>query len=296
MEFDFTLRGHEALDPKDIEVPTRLRAIDQFWAEALAVAISESGQLQAIEVAVNPRKKGKPFILIAGAHRLEGCKKADVTVISKIVKFNGKVADFETACRLREVDENLIRHELTPLDRAVFLAERKRIYEEAFPQVKAGVAGAAARHGDGANEIFSFAEATAQRIGIGKRTIQRACKIAESISPELRTALSKTEIAHKEGELYNLAKQGPAIQKKIVEALSQEGSQAKSVMGALKLITGSKGKAEGETAADDADFKRLMSAYRQAPAAAQKRFLSALHEQGELDEFISCQPAVDEAA
>jgi len=50
----------------------------------------------------------------------------------------------DLTCRLWEVDENLCRAELTELERAEHLAQRKEIYEQLHPEARHHVSGAVA--------------------------------------------------------------------------------------------------------------------------------------------------------
>lgn len=113
--------------------------------------IAESIRLhgRVIEPITVHMKKGQ-YTLIAGAHRLEAAKLAGLTTIPATTNLISK-----TIVRLMEIDENLCRHELSALDRAVFLSERKKLYEEMYPL--AGVAGAVGKHNP-ANAMFAFAK------------------------------------------------------------------------------------------------------------------------------------------
>lgn len=288
MDFSFSEKTFETLKPSAIEMPSRLRVTDADYVEALKLSIEEKGQMQPIEVAKNPRRKGKKYVLVSGAHRLAACTALDMDVVCGIVSFKGKVSDFDTACRLREVDENLIRHDLNPLDRAVHLNTRKKIYEELNP--------ATAHGGDRKSADFSdknqndtvatrFSAETAEKLGLSERTIQRACEIAENIPAELQAKIAGTWLSQKQGELLKLSKQGPEAQEKIVDQLLHEEEPAKSVDAAMKILAGGKGKAEGSTQADDADYKRLKTVFNKSPATVKKRFLAYLKFSGELDDI-----------
>ena len=84
--------------------------------------ISTSGLLQPIVVT-------KDNFLIAGYHRLQAFKELGISKIPVMIKD----VDQMTA-ELMEIDENLIRHELTELEKSEQLQKRKEIYEILHPK------------------------------------------------------------------------------------------------------------------------------------------------------------------
>ena len=100
-----------------ILVEDRLRSVDAERAAQIALSFREAGQITPIEV--TPEGADGLHRLIAGAHRVEAARLAGMDVIQAVI-FEGS----DDAGRLREIDENLYRRELSDLDRAAFLAER----------------------------------------------------------------------------------------------------------------------------------------------------------------------------
>lgn len=199
---------------EDIDASDRLRPLNIDWVLALKESIEKTGLKEPIEVVATP-KGPKKFRLIAGGHRLEAHFQAKLDEIRAEIK-ETITGDFDNECRLHEIDENLIRNELNPLDRAVFLGKRQEIYEAMYPEAAAGKAGAAGKHNP-ANEIISFAENTAEAIGLGKRTIQRATAIFKALDPATRAKIQGTSLAYKEGELYKLSRYEPDKRAAIVD-------------------------------------------------------------------------------
>jgi len=118
--------------------------------------------------------------------------------------------------RLIEIDENLVRNELTPAERALHLAERKRIYESKHPETKAGATGkgrSKVRQVGEANPRFT--KETARKTGQSERTIQRDVQRAEAcagvINDVVGTSLDKGD------ELDALAELPADEQRKLVE-------------------------------------------------------------------------------
>jgi len=257
----------------DIEIADRLRDADPAHVAALAESIGQIGLQVPIRVRID--REGR-YHLIAGLHRIEACRMAGLNEIECLIE-NGLNA---LSARMIEIDENLIRHELNPLDRATFLAERKRIYEELHPETRAGVAGGKARQGQkSATAIFAvasgsqegaaaFSEDVAARTRLSARTVWRAVQVHSRLAPEVRRRLSGTHIAQKEGELFALSRQSPERQIRIVDLVLAEGGP-KTVRQAIEQITPT----AQRTSPDEAAYKALLSAWRRCSPAMRQRFL-----------------------
>lgn len=170
----------------DIKVPEGRRQL--LGLDELAESIRTIGLLNPITLTEDLR-------LVAGYHRLEACKRLGWSEIdATIITVN------ELDAELAEIDENLIRNELTDLERAEALARRKEIYEAKYPEAKRGTAGAIASNKSlgrkiATSETVSFANDTAAKIGLTPRTIQQDAQIATKIAPDVRDAIRNTPIA-----------------------------------------------------------------------------------------------------
>ncbi len=156
-----------------IDSEARLRIVDQAAVDALKHSIGEHGQKTPITV------QGKPtderVTLGAGKHRLEAMRQLGEEFIDC---FHEDVDDLDR--ELWEIDENLIRSELTPADRALFTARRKEIYLIKHPETAQHVSGGRSRQ-NSASDKLSFAEQTAQAVGRDKRTVERDAARGERI-------------------------------------------------------------------------------------------------------------------
>ncbi len=114
---------------------------------------------------------GAGFKLIVGKHRFEAAKAQGWATIDARV-LNGVDAD---AAELIEIDENLIRAELSPAERALHIGKRKELYEKLHPETKHGGAPGKAGGGKKAKDakLAPFAEATAKATGQSKRKVAR---------------------------------------------------------------------------------------------------------------------------
>lgn len=141
-------------------------------------------------VLMNPITIGPDKHLIAGAHRLEACKRLGWTEIeAHETTLDGLLAE------LAEIDENLIRnHDQHYLDRDEKLLRRKEIYETVYPETKAGVAGGVASgvaRGTTADSaaVQSFNTDVAQKTNIPERTLRKSIQRARDIVPEAKEAI-----------------------------------------------------------------------------------------------------------
>ena len=166
----------------------RLRPIDPDYAAQIADSIVKIGLQHPIIVR---QMANGMFELISGLHRLAALDLLGIDHITASV-VDKNLSDSQM--RLMEIDENLCRHKLTPLDRMRFLAERKRVYEQLYPETKRGVAGATKLHKKCATDTMSvtcFTESTAEKLDISERTIRRCVAAYTALEPfwdELRNS------------------------------------------------------------------------------------------------------------
>jgi len=270
--------GLQTLALSAIDTDDRLRAVDEDHAQLLAQNIAQVGRMrQPIEVRQITR--GTPrMILIAGGHRLRAAQILGWTEIDAFV-FEAT----EDEARLAEIDENLVRHDLNPLDRAVFLAERKGLYEKLHPQTKNGAQG-----GRGAkkneSDTMSFSKDTANKCGWTDRTIQRAVFIASKLAADVRASLPGTALSKKQSELLALAKLPHSEQRAVLAVLFAAEPKTRSVEGARKLVQGGR---EAEVSATDTLFLKMTALWGRAGQTndgrkAQRQFIAHLRESGAL--------------
>jgi N6-adenosine-specific RNA methylase IME4 len=141
--------------------------------------MNEVGLLQPIIIA-------EDGVLIAGWHRVEAAKQLGWKTIPGVIAKDGS-ADLK---RLMELDENLVRADLSPAERAAHQAEWKAIYERQHPEGRRG--------GDRGNQYTGGKPASRQNgdvvqrhtkkareaQGVSERTVQREVERAANI-PQL---------------------------------------------------------------------------------------------------------------
>ena len=198
-------------------MPPRIREVDQAWVEALAASFDDHGMDTPIVVRPldhDPVKDGAAVLaayeLVAGAHRLAAATLLGWSSIKAVVRH----LDDDEA-RLVEIDENLMRRELHVLDRAIFLAERKRLYEARNPQTG---------HGGDRKGIKSqtlrldllparFSADAAAKTGFSERAVQLAIQIATDLDDEAKRNIRSLPIADNQAALIALSREPPARQR-----------------------------------------------------------------------------------
>lgn len=266
------LRSLRSIPVELIEIGRRLREVDADYVQMLASNIAESGLRTPIEVRALP---GGRYKLIAGGHRIAACMALEFREIEAFV-----VDVDDLTARLREIDENLYRHELNPLDRGAFLAERQAIFLELHPETKRGTAGALAKHGS-ATDIVSFAETTALSSGYSPRAIRRAIAMFANLHPVARDRLRASPIAREQNELIRLSKLPPAEQLRVLD-LMQTPDGPRKVAQAHAMVTGQRAMPPTAT---DKDFGQLVDRYSRAGTRGRKAFIRWLLEAGDLDDI-----------
>lgn len=254
-----------------IVAENRLRPVTEAGVESLIVSIRETGVMKdAIHVR---KKKGGTLVLMAGAHRLEAARRLGWEQIE--AKVWADVTD--DWARLIEVDDNLAGAEMNALDTALFLAERKRVYEKLHPETvqKVGAELAAARwHAADMMSVASFATATAEKFCVTDRHVRRLVAIGAALSRDevrwLRAAKASVNLA----DLQALAKLDDEHERKQV-CIALSNGAAPSAAAALRALRGAVSKTAATSCEDPVEeaFKALSDAWDRAPMAAKKRFL-----------------------
>jgi ParB family transcriptional regulator, chromosome partitioning protein len=254
----------------DIIVRNRLRPVSEAAVESLIASI---GELGVMKDAVHLRKRKEGLFLMAGAHRVEAAARLGWATIP--AKIWADVTD--DWALLMEVDDNIAGAELNPLDTAVFLATRKKVYERLHPEAKRGGDRKSAGFSDQTDmmSVRSFAKATAEKFGIDERHVRRLVSLGGSLEPQeamdLRAAPRQVTLK----DLGDIAKM-PRLGKErmaVIAALRQ--GQAKNAAEAFRAIKAEKSGVQ-PTIKDPVETAHLaLSAlWARAPKAAKRRFVS----------------------
>ncbi len=252
-----------------IDAGDRLRGIDDDQARLIGASMADWGQKTPIEVRA-VEGSDRPYRLVAGGHRYRGAELMGIPTILAVV-FVGT----DLQAQLWEIDENLIRHELTALDRAAFLARRQEIYQRLYPETRKGgarVKGSTTGGEQTANLALCFTADAAERLRFSARSIQRAIALHNALSPSVRVRLVGTALADNASELEALAKLPADEQLKVAGLLVEpQNKRPANVAAAVRMVRG-----EPEPAHEDAVYAALMTAWRKAPTTDRDRFVEFL--------------------
>jgi len=216
---------------KQVDIPIdsiivngRRRDLNQDKVNGLAQSISEIGLINPVTLAEDNK-------LLAGLHRLEAARVLHWTTIPAIVLAGLDALQTELA----EIDENLIRNELTPLQQGDWLVRRDAILLQMGQRWR----------GDGDNQHtktggeFSSPPPKstadiANEVGLSERVAQQRKQIANKIAPEVKEEIYGTELEEKATELLLLARLPQEQQMEVVEQIKT--GKAKTVKESKKKI------------------------------------------------------------
>lgn len=264
-----------------ISVGPRLRPVDPAAVQNLQVAIQETVFFGAVLVRPIVSEEGEQrYELVAGAHRLAAMKGLGRATIPATIR---PLSDDEA--RQIEIDENLVRRGLTPLERAEMVAERFTVWARRFPdrvsggeaKPKRGRPSKAAKFAEfqsGVPATMGFTAETAAEVGLSKRTVEAAWTTVNGLPAALREQLRGTWIARNEGVLRQLAALGDAkAQAKAIKVLL--AGQTKNVTDALAIANGETPSKKAQTPADET-LKAFKALWGKASPAARAAILHEL--------------------
>lgn len=258
---------YQAIKIADIIVPERLRMVEEDHALAIQASIVEHGLINPITVRRTPpaTKPFRPYILVAGAHRLRAIELLDEAEIESVIVEADKLDAI-----MIEITENLFRNELSALDRAMFVMSYREAYEQKNGKVSRGrpansvnltelIAGEAAA---------GFSAHVANRLGLSVSAIERAQRIGQQLSPDLRQRLRGTPVADNQTMLLKLAAMEPQRQKLVALAFSEKPDIARAID-----LTDPHAQDRAQATAQDKILSTLIDSWRRADDKTKAAFL-----------------------
>jgi ParB/RepB/Spo0J family partition protein len=172
----------------DIVVPDGRRDVDPAVVKRLADSIENVGLRHPITIRRDRKGSDAKYILIAGRHRIEACKRLGREHVQATI-----VSMTNAKARMWEIAENLHRAELTVLKRKEQIAEWIELKRAQVGQVSGG------RGNKGG------ISAAAEQLGVTRQEAQRSVRIA-SIKPEAKEAARDAGIDDNQSKLLEIAK------------------------------------------------------------------------------------------
>jgi ParB family chromosome partitioning protein len=230
---------------KEIKLPEkRMRRLRDF--STLAESMSAIGLLNPIVLTTDN-------VLVAGMHRLEAAKALGWSKIAAT-----RVDLDEMKAQLAEIDENLVRNNLTVIEEAEHHKRRKELYLALHPETKKGAVG---RRGSGegatvsVSELNSFTQDTAARVGVSKRTVEQRVQIATNIEPATLDLLRGTAVEDSNTDLLKISRMEPGQQRQVADCISAGAKtlkDAKAELGKRALAEAQKKVTEAKRKSVDA--------------------------------------------
>jgi ParB family transcriptional regulator, chromosome partitioning protein len=218
------------IDPR---IEGRIRPVDEGVAQIYAESFLERGQDTAIEVRYGAGEEGAPkFILVAGGHRFRAAQIAGWDALDAVIsKLNADEA------RLKEIDENLLKHDLDVLSRSRSLYERKEIYLRLHPETRNGVNqhSGFATVANPAPTVPRFAVDAADKMGISERTVHGYIALYRALQPETVRAIQGTTLADDRAELLYIGKIEHEIEQVVLVKKALEAGKKPSELAEEKV-------------------------------------------------------------
>lgn len=203
----------------EIRIREGRRSLDTDHVKELADSIRELGLL-------NPVTVDSGNTLIAGLHRLEAARRLGwMEVECTVSSLDGLQAE------LAEIDENIIRSGLSPIEYGEILLRRKEIYEALHPETKNGgdrKSGKirSAKCTSDPEPSRSFVDDTAEKLGVNPCTVRRQIQTARNLTPEVKEIIKASDTKLSKKAALKLSRLEPEQQKEAAALLAVKGIRA----------------------------------------------------------------------
>lgn len=269
------IKSITSLPVADIVVKDRLRPVSEAGVEAIMASVEELGVIKDPIHVRQVNHQGGKLVLMAGGHRLEAAKRMGWAQIPATVWTCN-----DLWAQLMEVDDNLASAELTALDNAIFLAERKRIYEELHPETAAGAFKGNRHTGSLAADnmsVASFAATTAEKFGLTERHVRRMVAAGAALdlqeAQQLRLAPRPVTLT----DLQEIGKIGEADERREVVRQLATG-EAKKAAAARKAYR-FRDNPPAPNSPVDTEYMTIKKAWLRARKEAKRRFVEECYDE-----------------
>jgi ParB family chromosome partitioning protein len=198
----------------------RLRSLRENAVVPLVESIKRIGLQVPISVQIDPESREERYLLVAGLHRLEACRRLGM------VHIDARIVDLDEAGRrLCEIAENLHRSELTALERSEQIAlwiklatERAEVSRQLDPKLPRKGVG----QGIGGGRPTSGVNLAVRELDVDRDDAQRSVRIA-GLAPEAKTEARALGLDHNQRALLGASK-APSKEAQ-VRALREEAAR-----------------------------------------------------------------------
>ena len=271
------VEGFMEVDANEVYVPEgRFRPLDKKAVKVIEESIQKNGQLQPILIDKNGN-------LIDGNHRLNACINLGISCIAKVVD---EVDEDKLA--LMEIDTNLCRKELSASELEIHLAERKKIYLRLYPETAKG--------SFTKSEAKSFAEDTADTMGVSKKTIERLVKRGEESTDEMREARDSKVITNseldeviKETSGLSVEDKNKALKDKLKAKAESKEQPVKEAKPEVDTEVAEKPQEAQEVITDTKELGKLNSILEEQYASLYKEFEEATQKVRDLEVLLDAE-------
>lgn len=224
-----------------IDVPSNHRKPDPDWVSALRDDMRAHGQHTPIQVV----EFGDRFHLIKGLRRMLAVEQLGLIHIDAFVQSRAEFSS-DAALQLQRISAQIMRRELSVLDRAINVSAWRGIYETTTGVIRPGRKAIRVKFDPNSEEALeehselfagTFSEAAQRALGLNKEAVKRYLRIAKIDGPVVdRIALHA--MADNQSELLALAAETADRQAAIADLLLSQPAGASNVAGALFIIDG----------------------------------------------------------
>lgn len=217
-------RRIEIVNLEFIKIDPRHRELREEQVSSLAQSIAKIGLKTPITV--RQATLDDDMFLVAGAHRLEACKRLLMDEIEAFVVEN----DDEDAARMWEIAENLHRAELTALERSEHVSEWVRLADKkASKGQSAQVAPVESKRSDKkGHRKESGINAAARELNIERTEAQRAVKVA-GLSEEAKEVAREVGLDDNRSALLDAASEDEDRQAERIRQIARQKEMRRSL-------------------------------------------------------------------
>lgn len=273
-----------------ITVETRQRPLSEAGVAALVASIESEGLQNPIVLRQVPKKGAREahLVLISGLHRVEAARRLDwATIPATAYECSAAQA------RAMEIDENLVRRELPPLDLSVGLSERKELHEQLHPETRAGVFKGNRHTGSLATDIMSvtrtsgteatdmmsvagFAAIAAENLGVSERHVRRLIAAGVAIRALGVEKFRACPTPHGVTDLIAFSRLDADRQAAVAKLLADRGATIPGAIAALGDADGAPKEVSGAMTAFSRVWTRTSRAERRAIVAENREEFRAI--------------------